>query len=1185
MHFKSLEIVGFKSFLNKTKLKFEPGVTAVVGPNGCGKSNVVDAIKWVLGEQSAKSMRSSAMQDVIFNGTENQEPVNVSEVSLTLSNTDRMLAVDYDEVTISRRLYRSGESEYLLNKTPVRLTDVRNLLMGTGIGTSSYSIVEQGRMDMIISSKPEERRYIFEEASGITRYKSKKREALLKLERTQENLVRINDIIREVERQINSIERKARKAERYKARYEELKGLDVKFAYKKYKDLSDNDDLLAGENDELKKELEFLGLELEKSSEHLAHLRKEYNDIFEGLQSLQEERSRILSDFDRNKHVIELNEERSGELIKYVDRLNWEIEDISQRKEKLGNRLEVAEAKFLEINGKRQKKSDEFKKSDEDAKKLTSSIETYKHDLNFNREKTVDMLSEETKSKNRLIKIDADIQNTEMRKRRLILESANVKSEKEKRAEELKDITLNKENMEKGLEQKKGYFEEFSREYITKQQKLNVLMDEKNNKEKHLNEISLRRRFLEKLLIEREGIGESVKKIMKQAESGFSQFSGVAGILSELVNLDEKYEESMKFVLGEASQALIVDTYQTVEMVNEYLKENSMASVSFIVLDELKTIAGGNSVYEEYGGLKDVSRVLAAKEPYLSALKILLKDVLVSDDVRNVVLNENEKKTVIGPRGSAAKKGLKRTVNYSEKENIPLFGRREKIDEMKETEEKERAEIKNLERNILQTNEWLNISLGEKDKLETELRQIQMDFVDVCSKKSIITEKFGSLEEEYSLLCSEVEDEDRIINQLCQEKGVLNTTLKEIKDKNIEMQVQINEMQNFIQENSIKREVLLFKAADIKAELSVLSNEEENLKENLERDKDAYEHMGMEIEDKTKRIIENNEKIKLLNEEITVLTAKNIENMNFAEKKSQEISEKEECKLNLAETIDHKESSLKVKENKMEEFRNKSRDADIQKKEIEFKRNALIEKTFDVYKTDITNLNLDLDENMDWQALSDKIVEIKEQLEKMGEVSLSAVEEHRQLEERYQFLSRQREDLVSGRESLFQAISKINRTTRKLFMETFESIKKEFSNYFRMLFAGGKAEIILEDESDVLECGIDIVVRPPGKKLHNIMQLSGGEKAMTAIALIFAIFKVNPSPFCILDEIDAPLDESNIVRFCKVLQDFIKLSQFVIVTHNRMTIQLADVLYGITMEEKGVSKVVSVKFAEEKEIR
>ncbi|MFH1395677.1 MAG: chromosome segregation protein SMC [Candidatus Omnitrophota bacterium] len=1187
MHFKSLEIVGFKSFLNKTKLKFEPGVTAVVGPNGCGKSNVVDAIKWVLGEQSAKSMRSSAMLDVIFNGTENQEPVNVAEVALTLSNTDRMLAVDYDEVTISRRLYRSGESEYLLNKTPVRLTDVRNLLMGTGIGTSSYSIVEQGRMDMILSSKPEERRYIFEEASGITRYKSKKREALLKLERTQENLVRINDIIREVERQINSIERKARKAERYKVRYEELKELDVKFAYKKYKDLSDSDIVLAEENDELKKQSEILEAELEKSSERLVGVRKEYNDIFAQLQVLQEERSRVLSDFDRNKHIIEINNERTAELKKYVDRLNWEIDDISQRKEKLGNRLEVLETKFLEISGKRQEKSNEFKLSDEEAKKLTDSIETYKHELNFNREKTIDMLSEETKSKNRLIKIDADIQNTEMRKRRLSLESANVKSEKDKAAEELKDTLLKKERIEKELERKKGHFETFSKDYINKQQKLNVLIDEKNDKEKHLNEISLRRRFLEKLLIEREGIGESVKNIMKQVESGSSRFSGVQGILSELVNLDEKYEESMKFVLGEAAQALVVDTYQTVESVTVYLKEHSMASVSFIVLDELKSAVRENTPENgrESGALNDVSRVLTAKEPYLAALKILLEDILVSADAEKFILNEKGKRIVIGPGGIVNKRGLKRTMNYSEKENIPLFGRREKIEQMKESEEKEKTEIKNLEQNILQINEWLNVSASEKDKLETELRQIQMDFVDICSKKNIITEKTGALEEEYNLLCSETEEENRIINQLCQEKEVLNTDLKEMKDKNVEMQVRINEMQNRIQESSIRREALLFKTADIKAELSVFSKEEENLKENLERDKDSYEHMGMEIEDKKKRITENNEKIQLLNEEITVLTAQNVENTNFAEKKFQEISEKEECKLNLAENINLEEACLKAKEKKMEEFRNKTRDSDIRKKELEFKRNALIEKTFDAYKLDITGLNLDLDENVDWQALSDKISEIKEQLEKMGEVSLSAVEEHRQLEERYQFLFKQKEDLVSGRESLLQAISKINRTTRKLFMETFESIKKEFSNYFRMLFAGGKAELVLEDESNVLECGIDIVVRPPGKKLHNIMQLSGGEKAMTAIALIFAIFKVNPSPFCILDEIDAPLDESNIVRFCKVLQDFIKLSQFVIVTHNRMTIQLADVLYGITMQEKGVSKVVSVKFAEEKEVR
>ncbi len=304
MHFKRLEIVGFKSFLNKTKLKFEPGVTAVVGPNGCGKSNIVDAIKWVLGEQSTKSMRSSSMQDVIFNGTDKHDPVNVAEVALTLSNADGLLPVDYDEVTISRRLYRTGESEYLVNKMPVRLADVRNLLMGTGIGTSAYSIVEQGRMDMILSSKPEERRYVFEEASGITRYKAKKREALLKLERTQDNLVRINDIVREVERQINSIERKARKAERYKVRYDEVKDLDVKLSYKKYRELSTNDSSLFNENEELKMKVEGLSSSLQEATNLLQHHREEYNATFDDLQQAQNEVMRLSSDMDKNKHQL-----------------------------------------------------------------------------------------------------------------------------------------------------------------------------------------------------------------------------------------------------------------------------------------------------------------------------------------------------------------------------------------------------------------------------------------------------------------------------------------------------------------------------------------------------------------------------------------------------------------------------------------------------------------------------------------------------------------------------------------------------------------------------------------------------------------------------------------------------------------------------------------------------------------
>ena len=372
--------------------------------------------------------------------------------------------------------------------------------------------------------------------------------------------------------------------------------------------------------------------------------------------------------------------------------------------------------------------------------------------------------------------------------------------------------------------------------------------------------------------------------------------------------------------------------------------------------------------------------------------------------------------------------------------------------------------------------------------------------------------------------------------------------------------------------------------ADLKAELSGLTKEEENLADNLQRERSFFEKIDGEVEEKRVRINESGERITFLEAESKALGERIVENNARLEVLSREISERKESKEALSSEINHSEGEIRAKEQELESARDKARDMDIMKKELEYKRASIAEKMLDTYKVDISSLEMELEEETNWDEIENQIDEFKQQLDKMGDVSLGAVEEHRQLEERFTFLTKQRDDLESAREQLMQAIQKINRTTRKKFMESFEAIRTEFNDYFRMLFNGGKGDLVLEDESNVLECGIDIIVRPPGKKLHNIMQLSGGEKAMTAIALIFAIFKVNPSPFCILDEIDAPLDESNVVRFCRVLQEFLKLSQFVIVTHNRMTIQLADVLYGITMQEKGVSKIVSVKFAEEKEV-
>lgn len=1188
MYFKGIEIIGFKSFMNKTKLKFEPGVTAIVGPNGCGKSNVVDAIKWVLGEQSTKAMRSDSMQDVIFNGTEKHDPVNVAEVSLILSNEDRTLPVDYDEVIISRRLYRSGESEYLLNKTPVRLSDVRDLLMGTGMGTSSYSVVEQGKMDMILSSKPEERRHIFEEASGITRYKTRKREALLKLERTQENLVRINDIIREVERQIGSIERQARKAERYKARYEELKDLEIKAACEKFRNISE-DDTSAGEaGSELKTLTERLVSGLHGASDSLKGLRSEFGTVLGALQDLQNEVTRIRSDIDKNRHVSSINAERIEELQKDVEMLDREIEETTERREELAARLEGLEVRFSDIKKRREDKGAAMASVEEEARNITEKLGRYQHELKLGRERTVDMLTEQTKTRNTAIKLDADIQNARFREKRLRAECDGVRAEKAKVEEGLKRAVERAASSAADLENKKAEFRTFNDEYVSRQQKLSLISAEKRDREKALNEIRPRRMFFEKLIAEREGINESVKAIMEQAEKGDPVFAGVHGILTELVNVNDAYEESMESVLGDMAQSIVVDSRAAAERITGYLGGHSMGSVNFIIMEEIrKAMEEGPERHVPDASLNDITRVLLAEEPYLSSLGFLLKDCFTasSPEAAAAFMDGGNyfSGRIVGEKGEISQKGMRRSRNFSDKEVIPLFGRREKVDQMKQEEERISGEIGKIDAEISELEKWLRESAARKERLESELREKQAELADALSKKAVIEEKLSSAEDEIRILMSEIEEEAGAIKKMQENKERFDRALEELDARSRKVQRVIEEAQGIIQECAGEREGVLFRMANIRAELSVISKEEENLSENVERDRFSCRHIERQVEEKRARISEDGARIRSLKEEITALERRDLENAAALEGRMREISENTERKEALEQAMRREEEKVTALELELEDARNRTRDIDIRKKEIEYKRSALAEKMFDLYKVDIRGLDMDPGEDTDWDEVSGRIEGLKEQLEKMGEVSLGAVEEHKQLEERYQFLSRQRDDLVRGREDVMQAITKINRTTRSMFMETFEAIRKEFNYYFRMLFNGGKAELVLADESDVLECGIDIVVRPPGKKLHNIMQLSGGEKSMTAVALIFAIFKVNPSPFCILDEIDAPLDESNIVRFCRVLQEFLKLSQFIIVTHNRMTIQLADVLYGITMEEKGVSKVVSVKFSEDKE--
>ncbi len=1188
MYFKRLEMVGFKSFLSKTRLKFEPGVTAVVGPNGCGKSNIVDAIKWVLGEQSTKSMRSSSMQDVIFGGTEKYDPVNVAEVSLTLSNEDRALPVDYDEVTITRRLYRSGESDYLLNKTSVRLMDVRNLLMGTGIGTSSYSIVEQGRMDLILSSKPEDRRYVFEEASGITRYKSQKREALLKLEKTRDNLLRINDIINEVERQIRSIERKARKAERYKSRFDELKDLEVKLSVRKYNDLGTDDASLMKENLSVKENIDELAKSAEELSNGLLAARQEYNSVSEELNVSQGEVMRLSTDISKNAHTVEVNRERVEEFRKQVERLDWEIEQVTERKESLFQRVSELGSRFSEVSGRRNDKEDALRAAEENLRDLSGLLESCTHEVKTGRERTVDIIAEQTRSKNSLIRVGADIQNSISRAKRLKAEFSGVSDERDRIQCRIKVFEDEMNEAGRELDGKKEESRVFNEQYSSRQNELSALLSERSSREKELNELRPRKEFLEKLISEREGMSESVKSVMRNSEEGNPLFNGVAGILSEMVSVPDTYEESLRALVGEAANAVVVDNAETAGRIMGYLSENDMESVSFVILDDIKRLMTSTEDMCGSGNLKRLSSIMTSGVPEAEVLRNFFRNILVvcsSSEARDILeASPGDAPRIIGEKGEVYQKGLTRSRNWSRKESVPLFGRKEKAAEMAVQEKEILAAVSTLDEAIGGIEEWLSAAASVRERLETELRETQARFSDVASRRASVKERLDALEKEISVLSMEIDDEKQTLEELNSTKQSLELEISEIDARYASLQESIEKAQESIRQNSLRREETLFCISDIKAELSALRKDEENLADNLEREKASYARVDSDVEEKLSRINEIGQRIKTLEEETSELEESNISHNGLLAELNETIGTKRERKEALSGEVEGMTAKLSSVETELESLRDRSRDMEIMKKEVEYKKASIAERIMETYKVDISKTEIEIGPETDWDAVASSIEAIREQLEKMGDVSLGAVEEHKQLEERFLFLTGQRDDLENSREQLLSAIQKINRTTRKKFMDSFEAIRKEFNDYFKMLFNGGKADLVLEDERDVLESGIDIVVRPPGKKLHNIMQLSGGEKAMTAIALIFAIFKVNPSPFCVLDEIDAPLDEANIVRFCNVLQDFLKLSQFVIVTHNRMTIQLADVLYGITMQEKGVSKMVSVKFGEEREV-
>jgi chromosome segregation protein len=1063
MYFKKLELLGFKSFMDKTTLHFEPGVTAIVGPNGCGKSNIFDSIRWVLGEQSVKSLRGSSMEDVIFNGTDSKPALGMAEVSLTFDNEAKYFNVDNDEVVVTRRIFRSGESEYLLNKVGVRLKDITDLLLGTGIGAESYSLVAQGKIDLILSSRPEDRRVVFDEAAGVTKYKSQKREALRKLEETEQNLLRVNDIVTEVKRQIGSLERQANKARRYKESYEDLKLKEINLGFLQKEKLTKAKYELTLELNSIKEQEEALQIEIKDREGQMSLRSREIKSWEEELDNIKSEIGSLENVTSHSSQHISFSENRIEELKTTRQYLQDQILQAENRFNQDRDKLNKLKEEQAQIKQHAAEKSQLFKEKEVQFNAIVESIRVALENIAVAKKNILEAAAKNIQIKNEVTDLNSKDQIYQARKKRLEIERAKVNEENSVIDENLKKISLELGQLETEAGELVLKVSGFKSELEQKNASLVVINNEISGLEKELLTLQSYKEFLEKLK---------------------TQYEDITTSMGATIYLDRP--------LPQGVSGLIVK-------VKEYLNIDSQEG----------------------------------------AVKISAEAKPIDLDTQRV--------------------------------NSRIAEIEEKIKALNDTRQNQESLI------------------GELNSSLEELLQKQNGFALALANKNTVfeaaKEQHRKIGEENNIICLELDDVNSQIGDLQNSLSQAQARLAASDSEHSELESFMHKEQEKVSLNSVLKEEVIVNITQIKTELADLEkrvNSEgtafKSLDENLRQDEEAVLNLQ-------KQLKENQDKegllvleIKELRDRIS-LAQSQVQNKQEYFKDAQDKHEQSCLGLSaMSEEIEEKRKGLNV-------FKDTTYDLQMRSKDIDFKYSSIKERIAQGYKIDLDSPDLTqmkFEQPVEENALSQQIQQLKDKLDSYGTVNLVAIEEYDELKKRYDFLVQQQGDLAQAKESLQEAIRKINQTTKKMFLETFEKVREEFKKYFKLLFNGGDAQLFLIDEADPLESGIEIICRPPGKKLQNVLLLSGGEKTMSAIALIFAIFKVKPAPFCVLDEIDAALDEANVDRFGRLLQEFIKDSQFIVITHNKRTIANANVMYGITMEESGLSKIVSVKFAENK---
>jgi len=1187
MFLKRLELSGFKSFADKTELEFVQGITGVVGPNGSGKSNISDAIRWVLGEQSAKSLRGGKMEDIIFAGSDARKAVNYGEVSLTLDNTDQALSLDYSEVTVTRRVHRNGDSDYLINKQPCRLKDITELFMDTGIGKEAYSIIGQGRIEEILSTRSEDRRGIFEEASGIVKYKSRKKDARRKLEETEQNLLRIHDLVSELEDQIEPLKEQSGKARHFIELKDTLKSKEISMYVFQIEQIhrswtETNEKLTALRSEQMK-----LASVVNKHDAELEKHRLETRRLEEELEQLQTAMVQVIEELEKCEGYGELLKERSKNLKQNREQLTIAAATATKRIADKQSEQLLYETKHQAIQAELTKLKAGLYAEEE--RLLGVAGGTSSETEERLKGELLEMLNEMAQFRNEIRYAEQQTETIGRRVERLNEDGGKWTEQKD-------TVEKRKKELEAAISATVAELSEIRNKYIalgdtqrTTQTMLDQVQQTLRKWEQKMDALVSRKDTMQEMQNDYDGFMHGVKEVLKARKDG--GLKGVRGAVAELVKVPQELETAMETALGAALQHIVMENELTAREAIGFLKKRQLGRATFLPLDVIKgryiSDADKRSIASAEGFVGIGAELVSFDRTYEGIVYSLLGNVVIAqtlEQANRIAAKCQYRFRIVTLDGDVVNAGGSMTGGSVQKKGASLLGRQRQIDQLEDEIATTTKQISELRNKLFDLKKDLSLAGQSIEQLRESSEQKRLEEQQLRAELNQLETEMRHAEEQLLLYAQDRGVYEQEIAEHARAKAAAEAKLAEHQASEQRLHQMIRDAELSRKANESAKEELQTQMTDMKVKVAALSQEQQSLSEQLARIKEELRHEEQEL-GRTKHLLKQADSDAETNEKESV---KQIEDLNHYRIKRQQYTEQIDFKraerADWLSELEQGENETKEQRTELRQVEDKLRHAEVSAGRLDVELENLLKKLAEEYDLSFELAKERYPVPEDVLGTQNSVRDLKRQIASLGIVNLGAIEEYERVSERYSFLSEQKQDLIEAKTTLYQVIREMDDEMSKRFRSTFEAIRGHFVVVFARLFGGGRADLVLAEPDNILESGVDIVAQPPGKKLQNLQLLSGGERALTAIALLFAILLVKPVPFCVLDEVEAALDEANVSRFAQYLRDFSQQTQFIVVTHRKGTMEEADVLYGVTMEEGGVSKLVSVRLEDDEPV-